>query len=88
MAVHTHALAGCAPSPLAHYLKAVGILRLVGEQLDSDARGRWRADDVFELTTRVDATTLCRFFLEDYSPTPLVAPWNGGSGFYPAKDNR
>jgi CRISPR-associated protein Csx17 len=23
------------------------------------------------------------FFCEKYHPTPLVAPWNGGSGFYP-----
>jgi CRISPR-associated protein Csx17 len=23
------------------------------------------------------------FFLEGYRPTPVVAPWNGGSGFYP-----
>ena len=27
------------------------------------------------------------FLLEQYEPTPIVAPWNGGSGFYP-KDNR
>ena len=26
------------------------------------------------------------FFLEEYRPTPIVSPWNGGSGFYP-KDN-
>jgi len=25
---------------------------------------------------------LIRFFLDEYIPTPVVAPWNGGSGFY------
>ncbi len=30
---------------------------------------------------------LLRFFLEDYAPSPIIAPWNGGSGFYP-NDNK
>ena len=36
-------LAGCAPIPLASYLKALGVFRLVAEQKDECARGRWRA---------------------------------------------
>lgn len=36
-----HRLDGCAPTPLAHYLKALGVLRLVAEQLDPQARGWW-----------------------------------------------
>lgn len=80
------ALPGCNPTPLASYLKALGVLRLVAEQGgDPDVRGRWR-DDVFVLLTTLSADDLMRFFLDRYSPTPLVAPWNGGSGFYP-KDN-
>jgi len=27
------------------------------------------------------------FFLNRYQPTPVLAPWNGGSGFFP-KDNK
>ena len=23
-----------------------------------------------------------KFFLDEYQPTPIVAPWNGGSGFF------
>ena len=42
MSLHLHELGGCAPAPLAHYLKALGILRLVSEQADSSARGFWR----------------------------------------------
>lgn len=83
MSLHVHRLEGCRPSPLAHYLKALAVLRLVGEQADPSARGFWR-DDVFHLVTTLDVATLERFFLEKYEPTPIVGPWNGGSGFYEA----
>lgn len=75
-------LSGCSPIPLAAYLKALGILRLIGEQADPDARGYWR-DEKFILATRLDAVALQDFLLEEYAPTPVLAPWNGGSGFYP-----
>jgi len=80
-------LDGCRPIPLASYLKALGVLRLVAEQADPEARGFWRGER-FHLKTRLDRDGLRRFFLEDYAPTPIIAPWNGGSGFYPkdAKD--
>ena len=39
---HTVELTGCTPIPLAHYLKALGILRLVSEQVDTDATGWWK----------------------------------------------
>lgn len=74
-------LSGCSPIPLAAYLKALGILRLIGEQADPDARGYWR-DEKFILATRLDAVALQDFFFEEYAPTPVLAPWNGGSGFY------
>ena len=73
-------LEGCAPVPLAHYLKALGILRLVSEQVDPDARGYWR-NDVFVLRTKMSSDDLVDFFLNDYRPTPIVAPWNGRGGF-------
>jgi CRISPR-associated protein Csx17 len=78
---HTIRLPGCAPIPLAHYLKALGILRLVSEQQDPTAGGFWNAD-VFHLDSALDVATLTDFFLNRYKPTPIVAPWNGGSGFY------
>lgn len=81
-----HELKGCAPAPLAHYLKALGILRLVAEQADPQARGWWEGER-FKLATRLVRPELERFFLEEYAPTPLVAPWNGGTGFYP-KDKK
>ncbi len=83
---HVLPLAGCTPTPLASYLKAIGVLRLVAEQADPDARGCWNGLG-FELSSSMDLPALERFFLEDYQPTPVIAPWNGGSGFYPGKQN-
>lgn len=85
MTIFVHELKGCAPVPLAHYLKGLGILRLVSEQSDPSARGAWR-DECFVLVTTLSAAELERFFLESYEPTPFVAPWNKGSGFFIADD--
>ena len=85
MSLHVHHLRGCAPVPLALYLKAIGILRLVAEQLDPDARGWWQ-DEHFCLLTKLDRNELVQFFLEEYSPTPFLSPWNKGSGFYKEND--
>ncbi|MES2792133.1 MAG: type I-U CRISPR-associated protein Csx17, partial [Planctomycetota bacterium] len=84
--IYTHKLTGCGPVPLASYLKALGILRLIADQADPLAQGWW-AGDVFYLRTRFSRDDLRKFFLNQYCPTPIVAPWNGGSGFYP-KDNQ
>ncbi|MEX2431594.1 MAG: type I-U CRISPR-associated protein Csx17, partial [Dehalococcoidia bacterium] len=74
-------LTACRPDPIGSYLKSLGILRLVSEQADSRARGRWSPAGVFVLSTQLDLDQLESFFLDDYRPTPLVAPWNSGSGF-------
>jgi len=74
-------LAGCQSTPLASYLKAVGVLRLVAEQTDPDARGRWTPVG-FEIDSSLDPDALVEFLTREYVPTPIVAPWNGGSGFF------
>ena len=87
-------LAGCSPTPLASYLKALGLLRLIasptssvsGTAADPEVRGFWE-NERFHLQTRLTPGALTRFFLEDYAPSPIIAPWNGGSGFYPG-DNK
>lgn len=88
------ALNGCAPTPLAFYLKALGVLRLIsspanhasGKAADPHARGWWE-NERFCLRTTLGRDALLCFFLYDYAPSPIIAPWNGGSGFYP-KDNK
>ena len=82
---HELELRGCTPEPLMAYLKALGIFRLVAEQQDKDARAWWR-NDAFMLSSALNREALVEFFLEEYKPTPIVSPWNGGSGFNP-KDN-
>ncbi len=94
MTTNAITLAGCSPTPLASYLKALGVLRLIasptssvsGAAADSEVRGWWE-NECFYLRTSLDSEALTRFFLEDYAPSPIIAPWNGGSGFYPS-DNK
>ncbi len=82
---HQLELGGCAPEALMSYLKALGIFRLVAEQKDSTAIAWWQ-NDGFVLRSTLDRDVLVDFFLNEYKPTPVVSPWNGGSGFH-AKDN-
>ena len=77
--LHELELRGCTPEPLMAYLKALGIFRLVAEQKDPAARACWR-NDTFVLLSYLDREVLLRFFLGEYRPTPIVSPWNGGSG--------
>jgi len=75
-------LNGCTPDVLIHYLKALGILRLVGEQFDERVRGAWHGS-AFIIESEKTADEFVDFFLSKYHPTPIIAPWNGGSSFYP-----
>ncbi|MCC6526649.1 MAG: type I-U CRISPR-associated protein Csx17 [Polyangiaceae bacterium] len=83
--IHVHALGGCTPTPLAHYLKALGLLRIVAEQRDPAARGFWK-DEHFHLVTALDRDGLVGFLANDYAPSPITSPWNKGSGFFSADD--
>ena len=84
---HVLELRGCAPEPLMAYLKALGIFRLVAEQQDPDARAWWH-NDTFTLRSALDRDALVEFFVEEYRPTPIVSPWNGGSGFHPMDNSK
>ena len=94
MAPERLTLDGCSPTPLASYLKALGVLRLLssaannvsGEAADPGVRGWWEGER-FHLRTTLGRDGVLGFFLHEYAPSPVIAPWNGGSGFY-SKDNR
>lgn len=75
-------LRGCRTRPLGSYLKGLGVLRLVAEQADPGCRSAW-AGPFLQFDSEMGADDLVSFFVERYSPTPLVSPWNGGSGFHP-----
>lgn len=80
---------GCSSKPLLSYLKALGILRLVSNPennvnevaADSHIRGWW-VNQQFHINTSLNSEELVDFFLYNYSPSAVIAPWNGGSGFY------
>ena len=81
-------LDGCTPTPLVSYLKALGVLRLLsspannigGEAADPRARGWWE-NERFHLATALTRDDVLHFLLEDYAPSPIIAPWNGRAGF-------
>jgi len=75
-------LEGCRTQPLGSYLKSLGIFRLLAEQKDPSAKACWEGSS-FCIYSQMTEETLLSFFLEEYEPTPIIAPWNGGSGFYP-----
>ena len=87
-------LGGCAPTPAGLLPEgdrrpAPDLVRcdhVGGRAADPKARGWWE-NERFHLKTMLHRDALCRFFLEEYAPSPIIAPWNGGSGFYP-KDNK
>ncbi|WP_084639479.1 type I-U CRISPR-associated protein Csx17 [Geitlerinema sp. PCC 9228] len=74
-------LKGCATQPLSNYLKALGILRLVAEQEDSQAKGYWYKNG-FVVQAHLSGEEIVQFLLHCYQPTPLISPWNGSTGFH------
>lgn len=85
MKTYCHPLAGCNPTPLASYLKALGILRIIAEQFDPNCRGWWQ-NEQFHLMTTKNKEEIEQFFLDRYEPTPFVSPWNKGCGFFKLND--
>jgi CRISPR-associated protein Csx17 len=76
--VARHVLGGLRTEPLAGYLAGLGLIRLIGGQADTAATASWSADGLVIETT---VTDIPRWLAEEYQPTPVLSPWNGGSGF-------
>lgn len=75
-------LDGCRVQPLSSYLKSIGLLRIVGTQVDPGAQG-WFTGDRFTLRSGLDLDGLIEFLVTGYEPTPIVSPWNEAAGFNP-----
>src|ERR1043166_9649347 len=73
-------LNGCAPVPLARYLKALGVLNVLSKQGAQPVRCIW-SNRTFSLETDFSESALIRFFLESYVPSPVVVPWSGSDFF-------
>jgi CRISPR-associated protein Csx17 len=72
-------LNGCRPRPMASYLKALGVFRVVAGA-DAGATALWEGDR-FVLRSGFDEAGLAGLLERDYLPAPLVSPWNGRGGF-------
>jgi CRISPR-associated protein Csx17 len=73
-----HLLPGLRPEPLASYLAGLGLIRALGEQADPDAAAAW-APGGLAVTTAVH--DIAAWLAGSYTPTPVLSPWNNGSGF-------
>jgi len=74
----TMILPGIRPEPLASYLAGLGLIRVLAEQADKDLTAAWTAEGLAITTSVVD---IAAWLAADYVPTPVVSPWNNGSGF-------
>jgi len=72
-------------SPVGDYLKGLGLLQILNEQLPSEVKGHWKKGQ-FVLDTDCSRDRLVEFFLHKYRPSPICSPWNGSSGFYKPND--
>lgn len=73
-------LTGCRSVPLVGYLKALGVLRALAGAYP-DTRAYWRNGDLV-VCGSLDFPSMLEYLLTSYEPSPVVAPWNAGSGFY------
>lgn len=73
-----HLLRGIGPEPLSSYLAGLGLIRVLGEQADLEATAAWTPDGLV-ITTSVE--DLAAWLAESYVPSPVLSPWNNGSGF-------
>lgn len=76
-----HRFDGLTSDSFLGYLEGLGMLKIVGTQLDPAARASWR-EGRLELTTQADLAEIEEFFLERWVPAPVISPWNGRSGFF------
>lgn len=67
-----------------HALSALGLVRVIGEQADPAMRS-W--SDGFDLHVDTTVPDLVTWLINDYVPTPVLSPWNEGSG-YGVKDKQ
>lgn len=77
-----HAFVGLRTNSLGHYLAGLGLHRVLAQQEDAAATLSW--DDGYA-TIHTTIPDLTEWLIHEYKPSPILSPWNGGSG-YGAKD--
>lgn len=71
-------LPGLRPENLLTYLAGLGLVRVVAAQFDSSVTCWWQGSGLHLSLTREG---LQDFLIDEYRPTPILSPWNGGSGY-------
>jgi CRISPR-associated protein Csx17 len=87
-------LYGCRHDILGHYLKAIGLLRVLAlcadeAHRDPDAEGWWDLERAYFCLRSPKYPTkekLVDFFEKHYQPTPFFSPWNTGGGLNEKKE--
>lgn len=74
-------ITGCRMTPLAGYLTALGLLRVVSRVLDEHATGRWDRQRFIVNCSASSVADLVDTMCSGFVPEPIVSPWNAGSGF-------
>jgi CRISPR-associated protein Csx17 len=69
---------GLRPTNLSTYLAGLGLMRIAAAQFDPSTRAWW---DGSALCLEVTRDGLADFLIDEYRPTPILSPWNGGSGY-------
>ena len=69
-----HMLGGCDPTPFSKYLKTLGIFRILAAK-DSKVTAYW-SNDKFVVDTQMTKEDILEYVLNEYKPTPIVAPWS------------
>ena len=76
-------MANCKTEPFGFALKALGVMKIIGEQKDPDIESYWENGEL-RINTLLTKEKITDFFLKEYSPTPILAPWLSQSGFWPS----
>lgn len=86
-------LTGCNVDTMMHYLKSLGVFKILATQKNPDINASWN-DSNFCLHVQSQKNSeelkkeLVEFLCNEYKPTPIVTPWNGGGGFVAAKEKK
>jgi|GEM_PF-2162751 CRISPR-associated protein Csx17 len=74
-------MTNCKTEPFGSALKALGVMKIIGEQKDPDIESYWENGEL-RINTILTKEEITNFFMKEYSPTPILAPWLSQSGFW------
>ncbi|MDO5682267.1 MAG: type I-U CRISPR-associated protein Csx17 [Propionibacteriaceae bacterium] len=79
-----HEFPGLPPTDLLSYLVGLGLGRVLALQ-SPQTEWAWQGDT---LVIDTPVNDIPQFLVSDYQPTPVLSPWNNGSGFAPQDKNQ